>query len=245
MEQRARAAQQQGAPGEQPGGDPGQAVANAPRPAPAKERPGYVRDDEWDAAAGRPTDAFYNRLTDLMARQAKEQASRPGSADGYAEVGLPANFVVPAGLEIHLDQNDPFLKSSRELAFKHGVSRDTYQELLGLHAAMRIAEEQPIQFARNAELAKLNKNGVTGQERIANVGAWLRARVGSKADGLVRQLQAFPHSVYVEALEDLARSFAHRGSQPSTQEAPRAPVPAFDGNNFTSVRAAQDRSNTR
>lgn len=179
-----------------------------------------------------------------MARDAEasiRKNSLPQSADKY-EVKLPGDFKAPQGVNFEFSKDDPLLARARELAHQRGLSQEEFSDFLGVYAASKIGEGQQLQVARDAQKALL---GSAADNRIAAVETWLKARVGNKAEGIVAQLKNFPVAAYVEAFEEIARQFSHQGGAGYSQSGrtdpePAPTIPAFDGTNFTQVRAAQD-----
>ncbi len=209
------------------------------------ERPSYVLDSEWDVATGKiREDLFGKRVSDLAAFKAEQDIRRnslPTAPDKY-EIKLPPDFQAPQGVQFQFDQNSPELKRAREIAHTRGVDQETFSDMLGVFAATKIAEQQNLAVARNAELAKL---GSAAPQRIGAIETWLKARVGQKADLIIAQMRNYPVASMVEAFEDIVRLFSHQGGADYSQSGRAQPdnngkIEGYDTMTFEQRRLAQD-----
>lgn len=119
----------------------------------------------------------------------------PEDASGY-ELKFPDDFEAPDGVEeFTIDPDDPVLADTRAFAKEIGLTQGQFSKMLTFEARRLAAEGQMI-ADRVAEEAK--KLGEGGRERVDNVQAWLKARLGddlAEALGnqmyLAKQIQAF------------------------------------------------------
>lgn len=170
----------------------------------------------------------------------------PPTADGY-KIELPADFQAPQGVRFEFDPNSADLKRARELAHARGVDQETFSDMLGVYAANKIAEQQTLGVARNAEMQKL---GSAGPNRIAAVEMWLKSQVGGKANLIVAQLKNFPVAGMVEMFEQLARNASNQGGADYSQsgrqqEDNTGKIPGYENMSFAQKRAAQDAAAAR
>jgi hypothetical protein len=190
------------------------------------------------------SDFSEKQITDSLAFRAEQdvrERSLPPSADKY-EIKLPADFKAPEGFKFEFDMNDPLLKSAREAAFTGKLGQENFSKFLGLYAANKIAEQQRLAPAREAELSKL---GTAATQRIDALETWLKARVGDKSKLLVAQMRNYPVAAMVETFEGLMKQFSDQnGAQfdqrgRSEQEQPTGKIAGYDNMSFTQKRVAQ------
>jgi hypothetical protein len=174
------------------------------------------------------------------------KAALPQDPRGY-KTELPADFKPPEGVKFEFNQQDPLLKTARDLAHKRGIDQETFSDMLGLYAATQIGQHQQLAQARTAELAKL---GTAAQERINGIDTWLHARAGQSADVMVAQLKNFPVAGMVEMFEGLMRQFSNQGGADYSQSGRQqqetgGKIPGYENMNFVQKRAAQDAQAAR
>jgi hypothetical protein len=156
----------------------------APPPTPqAAQRPEYIPEAHWDAAANKVRDeaALSAHFNEIIARDAAAQSqalSRPQTPDAY-KIELPADFTPPPGVEFKFDAADPLLAQARSVAHENGLSQEGFSKLLGLYAGTQVASAQAVKTAHDAEVAKL---GPTGPARVDAVTTVFKAVLG-EAEG--------------------------------------------------------------
>lgn len=218
----------------------------SPSPAPqsSAERPSYVLETEWDAAAGRANDKFgerVNRLTAFEAEQAVRRNSLPASEADY-QVKLPNGFQAPQGVNFEFDMNDPALAQARKIAKARGVDQETFSDMLGVFAASKIGEQQKQAQQREQHLAAL---GATGPQRIDAVATWLAAKAGQDGAAVASFIKQWPSAPIVKAMENLIKQFSsqggadYSGQHRETPDAEAGKIPGYDKMNFQQRRAAQ------
>lgn len=129
----------------------------------------------------------------LAARAAKlsGQLQAPASAEEYL-LELPNDLVLPPGIEVALDKNDPILGQLRGWAHKYQLPQQALSEALGLYAG-KIAGERAIGQA--AHLKQVELLGHAGPARVDAIALWLKGELGDQGkvisgergpDGFVR-----------------------------------------------------------
>jgi len=188
-------------------------------------RPEYIPDSHWDAGAGKVKDdaALSAHFNEIFARDAAEQSRRlslPQSPDAY-KVELPPTFQAPQGVEFKLDANNPLWPQAQAWAHKNGISQDAFAEGLALIAGDRIATEQSVSTARNAEIAKL---GTTGPARVDAVTTVFKSLLG-EAEGMQLASRMFT-AKDVEIAEKLVARITNPGGTNYSARGREAPLPA-------------------
>jgi hypothetical protein len=186
-------------------------------------------------------DAGY--LTEMIARDSEAAVRRQGlpqSPDGY-QIELPKDFAPPAGVSFEFNKDDPLLAHARHLAHQRGIDQSTFSDMLGVYAANKIAEQQQLAIARNAELGKL---GATGAQRVGHIEIWLKAMAGADAATTINQLKSFPHEGMVKMFESIMSRHSNQGAAPFDQrgrnnEQNEGKIPGYETMNFAQRRAAQ------
>jgi hypothetical protein len=149
----------------------------------------------------------------LIERHALEQnrkAAMPADPSGY-ELKLPADFVVPQGVEFRIDENNPLLPHARQLAHDIDAGKIGAQEalsrLLGLHGASEIARVQQFDNQVRAEVQKL---GATGTARITTIQNFIKSIA---PEDTIRDLYAgLISEKAVRGWEALMRRFESQGA---------------------------------
>lgn len=192
-------------------------MSPAPSPAPANpepaaaDRPAYIPEKFWDSTAKTvKADDFTAHLNDLSAFKAEQDIraqALPASPDKY-EVKLPEGFKPPEGMAFEFNADDPALAEARKVAHESKLDQATFSRMLGIHAAVKIAEQQQVTAGRTAEMAKL---GSAGPARIDALETWLKAKVGDKANVMIETIKKYPVASTVETLEGVVRAFSAQG----------------------------------
>jgi hypothetical protein len=155
-----------------------------------------------DAGAFR---ASYDELTAYKAAADVRRSTLPASPNDY-KAELPSDFKAPDGISFSFNQNDPLLAQARTAAHEAGLSQEQFSRLLGIYAGGQVSNQQQIQTARNAEVAKL---GATGPTRIDALTTFFRAYLG-EADGNAVMARAFT-AADVQRLEKLVGKITSQG----------------------------------
>jgi hypothetical protein len=189
------------------------------------------------------TDYAEQSVLDAMADRAQRQILQDGlprDPNGY-EIKLPEGFKPPEGMQFEFNQDDPALKTFREIAHRRGMDQATFSEALGAFASVKVAELAQTTAARQAQMAQL---GSAADTRIDQVATWLKAKVGDKANILVSTLKAYPVASTVEALEGIIRAFSSQGGASFTQSGREGQddtgkIAGYENMSFTQKRIAQ------
>jgi hypothetical protein len=151
-------------------------------------------------------------------------------------------------MEFQLKPDDPLLPQARDFALKHGLSKDAFKELVGLHASGQVAMQQSLAAFEAGEVQKL---GVNGPQRKTAVDNWLVATLGDDVGKhWAATMKTVKHVEGVEKLMALDRGSAGRFSH-QHREAPAdaGTIPGYATMSFEQRRQAQDairqRSNAR
>ena len=135
----------------------------------------------WDDKTGfRHAELFteFNRLTAFEAADKVRWNALPQSADAY-KPELPKDFQIPQGVEFAFKTDDPLMAQAKTLF--HDIQtgkvsgQEAFSKMLGLYAGALIADQQSINGARNAEIAKL---GATGTSRINAIETFWKSFLG-------------------------------------------------------------------
>lgn len=190
------------------------------------------------------TDFSEKQITNSLVFRAEQdvrERSLPTAPDKY-EIKNSPSFKPPEGFKFEWDMNDPLLKSAREAAFTGKLGQENFSKFLDLYASNKIAEQQRLAPAREAELSKL---GSAATQRIDALETWLKARVGDKSKLLVAQMRNFPVAAMVETFETLMKQFSDQnGAQfdqrgRSEQQAPSGKIAGYENMTFAQKRIAQ------
>lgn len=229
---------------------PAPSPAPANPDAPAVDRPAYIPEKFWDpttkAVKADDFTAHFNQLSAFKAEQDIRAQSIPASPDKY-EVKLPEGFKPPEGMAFEFNADDPALGEARKAAHELKLDQAGFSRMLGIHAAVKLAEVQQITAGRTAEMAKL---GSAGEARIGAIETWLTAKVGDKAATMIATLKQYPVAANVEALEGIIRAFSAQGGTSFTQSHREnaddpGKIPGFENMSFAQQRLAQDQLRTR
>lgn len=224
------------------------ATAGAPTAAPtaaassAPQRPAFVPEAHWDPTAGKIKDeaALAEHINKLIASDAAETSrklSLPKPEDYKAE--LPANFQKPDGIDFTIKADDPLLAQARTWAHQRGLNQEAFSELLGMHAAAQINQEQVIKSAREAEIQKL---GAAAPARVDAVSAFLKATIGDQAKPLLDSIWT---ADAVKSWETLMQKLTSQGAGSFSQahrdvQETNGKIAGYDKMTFEQRRAAQD-----
>ena len=179
----------------------------------------------------------------LLERHSIEQSRRltlPQKPEEY-EAALPKDFKLPQGFEYTVDPNDPVLPHARDFALKAGLSKDQFQELVGLHVQSDIARQLRYREQANAEVLKL---GAAGTERVTAAQTFLRSQLGDDLAAVV--LGTMSSAKHVEAFEKLMSNFRTQGGGTFSTTGREPPVntngqiPGYETMTFEQKRAAQE-----
>ena len=131
-----------------------------------------------DAGAFR---ASYDELNAYKAAQDVRRSTLPASPNDY-KAEFTSDFKVPDGIKYEFKTDDPLLHQARTIM--HDIDQgklsgqQAFSKLLELYAGGQVSNQQQIQTARNAEVAKL---GATGPTRIDALTTFFRAYLGDQA----------------------------------------------------------------
>lgn len=202
----------------------------------AVARPDYIPETHWDAEKNAPKPEFGQFVKDHVAFKAADDSRKltlPKTPDDF-KLALPKDFKPPEGIEFKLDETDPLFAQARTWAHKNGLSQNEFETGIGMIAASKVADQQMIQTARNAEIAKL---GVNGTARVTALNTWLDAKGYAPLKGMLVTAEI------VSTFEKLMKD-AQGGStfSQSHRESPDEPgkIPGIEKMNFREARAAQD-----
>jgi hypothetical protein len=163
-----------------------------------------------------------DELAALATRAAAEdirKATLPADPSAY-RLDLPADLVLPKGVEIKFAENDPILgpviNQARSWAHANGFSQEQFSSMLGLYAGS-VAHERA-QF-NEAVQREINALGPAASTRLDAVQSWLRAEVGEEHARAM--LPMIVSAKIVEGFERMANkrsgnvgSFARANSEP-------------------------------
>jgi hypothetical protein len=184
--------------------------------------------------------AEWNEVAAFKAADDSRRATLPKEADYKIE--LPADFVVPQGIEFSLKTDDPAYGHLRKMASEVGLSQEQFSKAIGIYAAQKVGEAQKLQMALAAERQKM---GPTGTARMTAVQTFLNAKLGDLAASLIlplateKQVRAYERIMQLVTGQGAADfSGAHR--DPPTDGRTGGRIPGFESMTFTQRRAAQD-----
>jgi hypothetical protein len=162
------------------------------------------------------TEAELSEFLTSKADAELRKASLPATPADY-KAELPANFEMPAGVEVKIDEADPLLIDARNWAHSKGLDQATFSEMVGLYASSKAKETAQLNAAHADQVAKMGANGT---QRVSALEVWLRGMVGDKLAGPMRSMMVTAD--IVKGLETLQQKFSSQGSA-SFSQAHRAP----------------------
>jgi hypothetical protein len=153
-------------------------------------------------------------LRDFLTSKADAElrkASLPATPADY-KADLPANFEMPKGVDVKIDETDPLLIDARAWAHSKGLDQATFSEMVGLYATAKAKEAAQLNAAHAAEIAKMGANGT---QRVTALEQWLRGMVGDKLAGPMRTMMVTAD--IVKGLETLQHKFSSQGAASFSQ----------------------------
>jgi hypothetical protein len=119
-------------------------------------------------------------LAERAAAEDVRKASLPADPSAY-RLELPADLVLPQGVSIEFQPNDPILGPSieraRAWAHSQGLSQEQFSSMLGLYAGSVAHERDTFRKAIQREIDAL---GPAGTARVTAVSQFLRAELGEE-----------------------------------------------------------------
>jgi hypothetical protein len=168
-----------GTPVPDAGGQPGQ-------PQPPAGQPAVVGDKLVLADLELTVEQARQILAEKAARDSRA-ANRPADASGYS-LDLPADFVMPPGLEWAWNETDPvagpLIGQAKLFAHEHGMDQAGFSRMMGLFVSHQLTEQKRFNEAKAAELTKLGSNASV---RVDAVGTFLEATCGTALGGAIRR----------------------------------------------------------
>lgn len=140
-------------------------------------RPDWLPETFFDPATGPKVDDIRKAFTErdeLRAFKAAEDSRKltlPQKPEDY-KLELPADFKAPEGVTVQFDEKDPLIAQARQAAQELGIDQAGFSRLLALHAGAIAGEQQQIDAAKAAEIAKL---GPAGPARVTAISTWLES----------------------------------------------------------------------
>ena len=186
--------------------------------------------------------ALSAHFNEIIARDAAEQSrklSLPADPTAY-KAELPADFVVPQGVEYKFNDADPLLAQAKALALELGIPQEGFSKLLGLYAGAQVATQQQIDAARTAEVAKL---GPTGPARVDAVSTVFKAVLG-EAEGK-QLISRMVTASDVAIAEKLVARLTQQGTFKGTGREPATPQGRVSEEQFAKMTPAQRLDYTR
>lgn len=179
---------------------------------PAAERPDWLPEKFWNAEAGEARfedlanaytsieQRFMTKRDDLIAQFKDEWASEgregvPEAPEGY-EISLPDDLV-PEGMEVNLDADDPLLSFWRQHCFDNKLGADTFNA--GIEQFLR-NEMNTLPTADSIRQAL----GENAGERVKAAMSFLSANVSTDTYDKIAQMPIMP--AVVEAIEEISKS---------------------------------------
>lgn len=152
-----------------------EAAAAAGKAPSAPVRPEGLPDEFWDDATGVKTGDVWSALRDLKAAQAEREADLPAEGESY-DLALPADLVLPEGITVEIDKDDPLWADFQKIGREAGVPKGKFQEFVGAFAKYQIAAEQAKIDGYVAEMTKLGANAPARRDAAAS---YLKANLPS------------------------------------------------------------------
>lgn len=166
---------------------------------PAHVRPEGLPDEFWDDKVGVKAGDVWSALRDLKAAQAEREADLPAEGAAY-DLALPADLVLPEGVTVEIDKDDPLWADFQKIARESGVGKAKFQEFVGAFAKYQAAAHEA---DINAFVAEKTALGANADVRIKAAEAYLAGNLPTKqAEALGRALISADG---VQALETLIK----------------------------------------
>lgn len=229
------------APDGEGGGSPAPASAPgaeaAAPPADIPQRPDYLPEKFWDAKKGEANykglaqsyveiesrhragrDALRSEIEQAIRDEVLEEVNKPKEGvpekpDGYT-FEIPDVEGLPKGMAIGIDEDDPMLKTWREIAFEHKLPQEIFQKGIDAYVHNTFA-----QLPQKAE--EMRKLGDKAEARINAVDTWLSKNLDERS---YSSIVAYSTTAsFVEAMEKLM--LASGGPQLGNDTGTRAPEP--------------------
>jgi hypothetical protein len=157
------------------------------------------------------TEAEFADLLKFKGENDLRRAAVPADPAGY-KVEMPADTVMPPGMQWQFNEADPALAVARTWAHKQGLTQEQFSGLLGQYAQMEAGKEAQFRESMKGEIDKLGANGPV---RVTALQTWLNGTIGPE---LTKSLTAGLFSErQVLALERIALKFASQGSASFSQ----------------------------
>jgi hypothetical protein len=183
--------------------DPSKATA-----APATTAPG----DKIKVGQFEVTETEFADLMKFKGETELRKAAVPSDPTGY-KVELPADTVMPPGMEWKFNEADPALAVARAWAHKTGLTQPQFAELLGQYAGMEAAKESTYRAAMKRELDALGANATM---RVTALQTWLDGVVGPD---IAKHMKAGMFSAkIVEGFEKIANKMTSQGAASFRQD---------------------------
>lgn len=115
---------------------------------------------------------------------------------------MPKDFVVPQGVDYKFNEANPALAEFRKFANETGMSQEQFSKSLGFFAAAEVSDQQTINQAHAAEVAKL---GANGPARTTAAHTWLDAM----GYGTIKQVMVTAD--LTQTVEKMMRDFSSQG----------------------------------
>jgi hypothetical protein len=167
-------------------------------------------------------------FTELTAFKAEHDArleTLPKKVEDYTiEFKPPEGFELPDGFEYKIDAKDPRIGPLREFALKHGLSKDSLNDLVALDAQHQAALAQEYDTAFKAELAKLGENGPARLQALQDA---LAAHLSAEEFTALRPF--VDNAAAVAALEKLIAKAGGSGNVAQARQTPKRPADIFYG----------------
>ena len=146
-----------------------------------------------------------NEYAAFKAAEDSKALTLPQTPEAYAHE-LPADFKLPAGIDVKIDANDPAMAAAKAWAHANKVPQAEFSKLLALNAGILAAKEQKVAALSAQHLEGL---GAAREARIDSVTRWLTASFGEKSKPLVATLATKDH---VEVFESIIQKLTSQGS---------------------------------
>ncbi len=233
-------------PNASPDADRDSGQGEAPGTTPAEQPLGPIeRGEDGKFRLGEVT-LSETEIRDLLAHKAASD-SRRASLPKEEEYKLETSrgFVVPQGVELQLDTNNPAFSQLKKFAAKHGLTQEQVSELVDIHAADRIGQVQGFDQQVRREVEKL---GASGTPRINAIQTFIKSIV---PEDTLRDLYAgLISEKSVRGWESLMRRFESQGAgsfSHAHREVPESngSIPNYDKMSFEQRLAAAEAARNR